>query len=75
MSFVFDLPLWIVGLVLVVVMAGLAAVGLLFVRRRVLPRLPDYGGGRSFHQHRGAFRHGVLCADGRDDRDHRLGNL
>ena len=39
MSFVFDLPLWIVGLVLVVVMAGLAAVGLLFVRRRVLPRL------------------------------------
>ena len=39
MSFVFDLPLWIVGLVLVVVMAGLASVGLLFVRRRVLPRL------------------------------------
>lgn len=38
MSFVFDLPLWIVGLVLVVVMTGLAAVGLLFVRRRVLPR-------------------------------------
>ena len=39
MSFVFDLPLWIVGLVLVVVMTGLAAVGLIFVRRRVLPRL------------------------------------
>ena len=39
MGFVFDLPLWIVGLVLVVVMAGLAAVGLRFVRRRVLPRL------------------------------------
>ena len=38
MSFLFDLPLWIVGLVLVVVMGGLAAVGLLWVRRRVLPR-------------------------------------
>jgi len=38
LSFVFDLPLWIVGLVLVVVMTGLAAVGLLFVRRRILPR-------------------------------------
>jgi Protein of unknown function (DUF4239) len=39
LSFVFDLPLWSVGLVLVVVMGGLAAVGLLFMRRRVLPRL------------------------------------
>ena len=38
MSFLFDLPLWIVGLVLVVVMGGLAAVGLRFVRSRVLPR-------------------------------------
>ena len=38
MSFVFDLPLWIVGLVLVVVMTGLVAVGLLFARRRVVPR-------------------------------------
>ena len=38
MSFVFDLPLWIVGLVLVVVMTSLVAVGLLFARRRVLPR-------------------------------------
>src|SRR5687768_17904672 len=38
MSFVFDLPLWIVGLVLVVVMCGLAAIGLRFARRRVLPR-------------------------------------
>lgn len=38
MSFVFDLPLWIVGLVLVVVMVGLAAAGLHFVRRRILPR-------------------------------------
>ena len=38
MSFVFDLPLWIVGLVLVVVMTGLAAAGLGFARRRVLPR-------------------------------------
>jgi len=37
-SFVFDLPLWIVGLVLVVVMCGLAAIGLRFARRRVLPR-------------------------------------
>ena len=38
MSFVFDLPLWIVGLVLVVVMTSLIAAGLLFARRRVLPR-------------------------------------
>lgn len=38
MGFVFDLPLWIVGLVLVVAMAGLAAAGLHFVRRRILPR-------------------------------------
>ena len=38
MSFVFDLPLWIVGLVLVVVMTGLVAVGLLLARRRILPR-------------------------------------
>jgi hypothetical protein len=38
MSFVFDLPLWVVGLVLVAVMCGLAAVGLVFARRRVLPR-------------------------------------
>jgi hypothetical protein len=37
-SFIFDLPLWIVGLVLVVVMCGLAAVGLRFARRRILPR-------------------------------------
>jgi hypothetical protein len=38
LSFAFDLPLWIVGLVLVVVMTGLAAVGLFWVRRRILPR-------------------------------------
>ena len=38
MSFLFDLPLWVVGLCLVVVMGGLAAIGLLWVRRRVLPR-------------------------------------
>ena len=38
MSFVFDLPLWIVGLALVLVMCSLAAVGLRFARRRVLPR-------------------------------------
>ena len=38
MSFLYDLPLWIVGVVLVVVMTGLAAVGLFWVRRRVLPR-------------------------------------
>jgi len=37
LGFVFDLPLWIVGLVLVAVMACLAVVGLLFVRRRILP--------------------------------------
>ena len=38
MSFLFDLPLWIVGFVLVAVMCGLAAVGLRGFRRRVLPR-------------------------------------
>jgi len=38
MSFLYDLPLWVVGLFLVVVMGGLAAVGLRFVRGRVLPR-------------------------------------
>lgn len=38
MSFVFDLPLWLVGLVLVVVMCALAALGLRFARRRILPR-------------------------------------
>jgi Protein of unknown function (DUF4239) len=38
MGFVFDLPLWVVGLVLVLVLCGLAAVGLRFARRRVLPR-------------------------------------
>jgi Protein of unknown function (DUF4239) len=39
MSFVFDLPLWVVGLVLVAVMCGLASFGLHFMRRRVLPRI------------------------------------
>jgi hypothetical protein len=38
LGFVFDLPLWIVGLALVVLMGGLAGGGLLFVRRRILPR-------------------------------------
>lgn len=38
-DFFFDIPLLIAGPVLVVVMSSLAAVGLLFVRRRVLPRL------------------------------------
>ena len=38
MGFLFDLPLWVVGLVLVVVMGGLAVIGLRWVRRRVLPR-------------------------------------
>jgi hypothetical protein len=38
MSFLYDLPLWIVGVVLVVVMCSLAAIGLHVVRRRVLPR-------------------------------------
>ena len=37
-SFVFDLPLWIVGIVLILVMCTLAAVGLRFARRRVLSR-------------------------------------
>jgi hypothetical protein len=37
-GFIFDLPLWIVGLVLVLVMCSVAAVGLRFARRRVLPR-------------------------------------
>jgi hypothetical protein len=39
MAFVYDLPLWLVGLVLVVVMCLLAALGLRFTRRRILPRL------------------------------------
>lgn len=38
MSFVFDLPLWIVGIVLVAILCGLAALGLVLVRRRILPR-------------------------------------
>jgi hypothetical protein len=38
MGFLFDLPLWVVGLALVLVMSGLAAAGLNGVRRRVLPR-------------------------------------
>ena len=38
MGFVYDLPLWIVGIVMVVFLCGLAAVGLRFARRRVLPR-------------------------------------
>lgn len=38
MSFIFDLPLWIVGLVLIIVMCALAAIGLRFARRRILPR-------------------------------------
>lgn len=37
MNFVFDLPLWVVGIVLVVIMCALAALGLKVVRRRVLP--------------------------------------
>ena len=39
LGLVFDTPLLIVGSVLVVAMGSLAAVGLLFVRRRILPRL------------------------------------
>ena len=39
MAFVYDLPLWLVGLVLVVVLCSLAAAGLRFTRRRILPRL------------------------------------
>src|SRR5262245_9850789 len=38
MSYLYDLPLWIVGVVLVVVMCSLAFLGLRVVRRRVLPR-------------------------------------
>jgi hypothetical protein len=38
-SFFFDLPLWLVGIVLVVILCGLAALGLVVVRRRVIPRL------------------------------------
>jgi len=37
-SFIFDLPLWIVGLVLVLVLCGVAALGLRFALRRVVPR-------------------------------------
>ena len=38
MSFVFDLPLWIVGVALVAILCGVAALGLVFARRRILPR-------------------------------------
>lgn len=38
-DFIFDIPLLIAGPLLVVVMSSLAAAGLVFVRRRVLPRL------------------------------------
>jgi hypothetical protein len=38
MAFVYDLPLWLVGFVLVVVLCGLAAAGLRFARRRILAR-------------------------------------
>jgi hypothetical protein len=38
MAFVYDLPLWLVGLVLVVALCGLAAAGLRFARRRILSR-------------------------------------
>ena len=38
-DFIFDIPLVLTGLALVVVMSSLAAAGLLFVRRRILPRL------------------------------------
>jgi hypothetical protein len=38
-GFIYDLPLWIVGLALVLVMCGLAALGLRLARSRVLPRL------------------------------------
>jgi hypothetical protein len=43
LSFVFDLPLWIVGLVLVLAMSGLAAAGLRFARGRVLARFQMTG--------------------------------
>jgi hypothetical protein len=39
LSFVFDLPLSVVGIALVVILCGLAALGLVVVRRRVIPRL------------------------------------
>jgi hypothetical protein len=38
-GFIFDIPLLIAGPVLVVVLSSLAAAGLLFVRRRILPRI------------------------------------
>lgn len=38
MGFVFDLPLWLVGVALVVVLCSLAAIGLRFARRRILPK-------------------------------------
>ena len=38
MAFVYDLPLWLVGLVLIVALCGLAAAGLRFARRRILSR-------------------------------------
>jgi len=38
MGFLYDLPLWLVGVVLVVVLCSLAVLGLRFARRRILPR-------------------------------------
>jgi hypothetical protein len=38
MGFLYDLPLWLVGVVLVAVMCSLAILGLHVVRRRILPR-------------------------------------
>ena len=38
MGFLFDIPVWVVGLLLAMVMGGLAAAGLLWARRRILPR-------------------------------------
>jgi hypothetical protein len=38
-GWVFDVPLWIVGPVLVLLLSGISVGGLLLVRRRILPRL------------------------------------
>jgi hypothetical protein len=48
LSFVFDLPLWVVGIVLVVILCGLAALGLAATRRRILARFQTSDGDGHF---------------------------
>ncbi len=47
-DFLFDLPLWIAGPVIIVTLCLFAVGGLLLIRRRVLPRLRVEGGDSEF---------------------------